>query len=116
MTTAAISWSANTTTLANNIEAALAALTNIGPGNTVVSNATNPTITFVNALAGSGVPTMTYNDSGLLPASPPPGNIISLITTQSGVSGPLQVLYAGFMNSAALTGGVYVNAQGYEAP
>src|SRR5205823_429986 len=61
LTTTPITWSATTATLQANIQAALNALPNIGIGNTLVSNAANPTITFQNGLAKTNVPTMTFN-------------------------------------------------------
>src|SRR4029077_20524585 len=44
--TTPINWSANTVILQGNIQAALNALSTIGSGNTVVSQAANPAITF----------------------------------------------------------------------
>src|SRR5207248_1976403 len=52
-TTPPIAWSANTIVLQSNIQAALDALATVGLGNTVVSLSPNPTINFLNALAGT---------------------------------------------------------------
>jgi subtilisin-like proprotein convertase family protein len=65
-TTQPINWSVNTEVLQGNIQAALNALPTIGPGNTIVSNAADPTITFVNALSGGNVATLSFSTAGLI--------------------------------------------------
>ena len=64
-TTAPIAWSASTTTLQSNIQSAGRA-DDDRASNTVVSNASNPTITFVSALSGTSVPNLTFDGSGLI--------------------------------------------------
>src|SRR5262249_41215198 len=81
-TTGAINWSATTSTLQANIQAALNALPTIGAGNTVVSNAANPTITFQNGLGGTSVPTMTVNGAALTGTNP----TAKVATTTTGVT------------------------------
>jgi hypothetical protein len=81
LTTTPIAWSNTIATLQGNIQAALDALPNVGPGNTLVSNAANPTITFQNGLARTNVPTMTFNAAALTG-----GTISSLVTTTTGVT------------------------------
>src|SRR4029077_9287905 len=52
-TTPPIAWSSNTTTLKNNIQAALGALATVGSGNISVTASANPAIKFFNPLSGT---------------------------------------------------------------
>src|SRR5262249_42236560 len=81
LTTGPITWSSTAATLAANIQAALNALPNLGAGNTLVAGSGPFTITFQNGLAGTNVPTMTFNAAGLTG-----GTITSLVTTTTGVT------------------------------
>ncbi len=79
LTTAPITFSATAATLAANIQAALTALPNVGPNNTLVAGTGPFTVTFQNGLGGTNVPTLTFNAAGLAG-----GSITSIITTTTG--------------------------------
>src|SRR5262249_33158796 len=83
LTTAPILWNGTPATLVANIQAALAALPNIGANNTLVasSSGTDYTITFQNGLAKTNVPTIAFNAAGLVGDT-----ISSLATTTTGVT------------------------------
>ena len=84
-----ITYSATATALASNIQAALAALTTIGTGGTLVSaaSATSVTITFQNWLGGAAEPAMSVPSSNLTG-----GTVSAPAPTLGGVvSGPLGV-------------------------